>query len=109
MVVVKPALFSTSLPLMCKAGESSQVLSQIVDLIQDKVHVLPADLRTDDDHPEEVGLFSVWLVAHHHAALLHHALFDHRCHLQEEGGNTAMTGTKQTGGFGHRQILECHF
>lgn len=96
MVVVKPALFSTSLPLMCKAGESSQVLSQIVDLIQDKVHVLPADLRTDDDHPEEVGLFSVGLVANHHAALLHHALFDHRCHLQEEGENTAMTGTKHT-------------
>lgn len=60
-------------------------------LIQDKVHVLSAGLRADDDHPEEVGLVSVRLVAHHHAALLHHALFHHRGHLQEEGGYTAMT------------------
>lgn len=64
---------------------SSQVFSQIVYLIQDKVHVQPAGLRADGDHPEKVGTVSVWLVAHHHAALLHHALFHHRGHLQKEG------------------------
>lgn len=59
-------------------------------LIQDKVHVLSADLRTDDDHPEKVGFVSVQLVAHHHAATLHHALLHHWGHLQEERGDIAM-------------------
>lgn len=61
-----------------------------MDLIQDKVQVFPADLRTDDHHPEKVGLVTVGLVANHHAALLHHALFHHRGHLQEEGGEPGM-------------------
>lgn len=60
-------------------------------LIQNKVHVLFADLRTDDNHPEKVGLVSMRLVAHHHTALLHHALLYNGGHLQEEGGDTAMT------------------
>lgn len=72
-------------------GFGSQVLPQVVDLIQDKVQVLPADLRTDDHHPEKVGLVTVGLVANHHAALLHHALFHHWGHLWKERGETWMT------------------
>lgn len=59
-------------------------------LIQDKVHVLPADLRADDHHPEKIGLVMMDLVAHHHTALLHHALFHHRGHL-----NRTREGTLQ--------------
>lgn len=62
----------------------SQVLSQIVYLIQDEVQVLPADLGADDHHPEKVGFVSVGLVAYHHAACLHHSLLYHRGHLQAE-------------------------
>lgn len=58
-----------------------------MDLIQDKVQVLPADLRTDHNHPEEVGFFSKRLVACHHAACLHHSLFHHWGHLEEQGRN----------------------
>lgn len=57
-----------------------------MDLIQDKVQVLLADLRADDHHPEKVGLVTMGLVANHHAAFLHHALFHQWGHLQEEGG-----------------------
>jgi len=42
---------------------SSQVLAQVVYFIQDKVQVLPADLRTDDYHPEKVGFVFMSLVA----------------------------------------------
>lgn len=73
------------------ADSSSQVFSQIVYLIQDKVHVLCAGLWADDDHPEKVDLVSVRLVADHHTAILHHALFNHRGHLQDEGGDAVMT------------------
>lgn len=75
---------------------SSQVLSQVVYLVQDKVHVLPADLRTDDNHPEEVGLAPMGLIAHHHAALLHHALFDDWSHLQAQRGIAAVTDNTST-------------
>lgn len=54
-----------------------------MNLIQDKVHVLSASLGADDDHPEKVDLVFVRLVAHHHAALLHHALFHHWGHSVE--------------------------
>lgn len=54
-----------------------------MDLIQDEVQVLFADLGIDDHHPEEVRLVPMGLVTYHHAACLHHALFNHRSHLEE--------------------------
>ena len=58
--------------------------------IQDEVHVRGADPGADDDHPKEVGIVSVGLVAHHHAARLHHALLDLWCHLEEEQSECIM-------------------
>ena len=59
-----------------------QVRPQAMNFIKDKVHVLGADPGADDDHPEEVGIDSMGLVAHHHAARLHHALLDLWRHLE---------------------------
>lgn len=59
---------------------------QEVYLIQQEVHVLPADLRADHHLPEEVGPPPVGLVAQHEAPLLHHPLLDGRGHLHGRGG-----------------------
>lgn len=59
---------------------------QEVYLIQQEVHVLPADLRADHHLPEEVDLPPVGLVAQHEAPLLHHSLLNGRGHLHGRGG-----------------------
>lgn len=60
----------------------SQVFSQAVYLIQDKVQILPAHLRADHHHPEEVGLVAMLLISNHHTARLHHTLLNCWRHLQ---------------------------
>lgn len=57
------------------------VPTQKVYLVQEEVHVLPADLRADYHLPEEVDLPPVGLVPQHEAPLLHHPLLNGRGHL----------------------------
>lgn len=79
-----------------------QVLSKKLDFIQQEVHVLPANLRADDHLAEEVDFAPVRLVPKHHAALLHHSLFNYRSNLKVETKkrfdvtlrNTAISGRK---------------
>lgn len=61
-----------------------QVLSKQLDFIQQEVHVLPANLGADDHLAEEVDFAPVRLVPKHHAALLHHPLFNYRSNLKVE-------------------------
>jgi len=53
-----------------------QVATKSVDLFQHEVNVLLSLSLIGDDGSEEVWYAAKWLVAHHHAPLLHHASLD---------------------------------
>jgi len=53
-----------------------QVTTKSVDLLQHEVNILLGLSLIRDDGTEEVGDASKGLVAHHHAALLHHTALD---------------------------------
>lgn len=62
----------------------SEVLTESLDFLDEKVDILEGGSRVGDDHAEEVDLVSLGLVAHHRAATLHHHGFDFGCHLAKE-------------------------
>lgn len=61
-----------------------QILSKQFDFIQQEVHVLSTNMRADHHLAEEVDFALVRLVSKHHAALLHHPLFNYRSNLKTE-------------------------
>ena len=62
-------------------------MAESFDLLDEEVDVLESGGGVGDDHPEEVHLVSLGLVAHHGGAVLHHPGLYHRRHLP----NTADT------------------
>lgn len=61
-----------------------QILAQSFYLFNEEVDVRLCGGRVRDDHPEEVGLVALRLVANHGRARLHHQGFDFRSHLVME-------------------------
>lgn len=62
----------------------SQVLAQSFYLLNEEVDIRLGRGWVRDDHPEEVGLVPLRLVAHHGRARLHHQGFDFGGHLVRE-------------------------
>lgn len=61
-----------------------QILAQSFYLLNEEVDVRLGGGRVRDDHPEEVGLVPLRLVANHGRARLHHQGFDFGSHLVME-------------------------
>lgn len=61
-----------------------QILAQSLYLLNEEVDVRLGGGWVGDDHPEEVGLVPLRLVANHGRARLHHQGFDFRSHLVME-------------------------
>lgn len=71
-----------------------QILAQAFYLLKEEVDVGLRGGRVRDDHPEEVGLVPLRLVANHGRAGLHHQGFDFGSHLvMETKQNSRLTLT----------------
>lgn len=65
-------------------GRQLQILAQPLYFLNEEVDIRLGSGWVGDDHPEEVGLVPLRLVANHGRARLHHQGFDFRGHLVRE-------------------------